>query len=39
MWSEMADKVEGRTGAGTAAATPDEIDEALATIREADKFA
>ncbi len=39
MWSEMADKVEGRTGATAAAATPDEIDDALATIRDADKFA
>lgn len=39
MWSEMADKAEGRTGANAAAATPDEIDEALATIRDADKFA
>lgn len=37
MWSEMADKVEGRTGA--TAATPDQIDDALATIRDADKFA
>lgn len=39
MWSEMADKAEGRAASNAAAASPEEIDDALATIREADKFA
>jgi len=39
MWFEVAAKVEGRSGTEPAAAARNEINDALATIREVDKFA